>query len=312
MEWRNKMSILRNLPRILILFGFSFAFITPPLHFLDLEPGSGVILLTLMSSPSTVCLGESAPIQIFIQDVVNGILPGLTNIRMTSRLGASEDVFTVVLGGWITLNYKPVYEGSDTIEIFAFNPYSSPATLSLPVHVGRCGWDWKLTYSGIYPNPKGFWTFYEDASVGNGTLQVESTGSKRQLSGEGKVDFSVDMNGSDPSSVICALDQTPQGSTAVHVTGSLDQPGPGSMVLNFSFDPAQVSGGSQFQCQVLGQAVTVPFPFPSATVDLNALALKEVILPTGSGSYSQPVTTAVVWLLPGSGSIELSLRRLSP
>jgi hypothetical protein len=275
----------------------------------DLKPGSGVIILSLLSPPPTVCVGESVPIQVFVQDAVYGLPPGLTDVTMTSRLGANASVYTV--GGPTTLTYKPETEGTDTIQINAFNVYSSPGILSLPARVEHCGWTWKLSYSGTYPNPQGYWTYYEAATVGNGTLQVQNNGQDLELSGTGTIDFSVDADGSDANGS-CSLDQTPAGSASVHVEGKLDQPSPGSMMLKFSFEPVRLPGGSKFLCQVQGQEVTIPFPLPNTTVELNTLPLSAVVLPTGSSSYSQSVSTALVWLLPGNGSVELSLSRLSP
>lgn len=303
------MSINHHPLRFRTLLAFLAVAFTTALRPADLKPGSGVIILTLMNSIPRVCLGESAPIEIFMQDAVYGLPPGATFLTMTSRLGASASFLTP--GGPISLTYKPERDGSDTIVINAINVYSTPGMLSIPVQVEKCGWSWKLTYSGTYPNPKGFWTFYEDSSVGDGTLKVLGNGSGLELNGEGTVDFSVDLIGTDPNTT-CVLDQTPEGSAMVHVRGMLNQPGPGSMMLNFSFDPVGLSGGAQIPCEMLGNPVTVPFPLPSTTVDLNPFNLSAVVLPTNAGSYSQPIATALLWQIPGSGSLELNLTRLSP
>ena len=303
------MSIHRHPLRLRSLVALLAVAFTTALRPADLKPGSGVIILTLMNSLPTVCLGESAPIEVFMQDAVYGLPPGATNVSMTSRLGASSS--QLVGGGPLTLTYKPEREGTDTIVINAVNVYSTPGMLSIPARVEKCGWSWKLTYSGTYPNPKGFWTFYEDASVGDGTLKVQENGSGLELTGDGTIDFSVDLNGTDPTTS-CALDETPEGSARVHVQGMLDQPGPGSMMLNFNFDPVELSGGAEIPCEMLGNPVTIPYPLPSTTVDLNSFGLSTVVLPTSSGSYSQPVTTAILWQLPGRGSLELNLTRSSP
>jgi hypothetical protein len=262
-----------------------------------------------MNSLPTVCLGESAPIEVFMQDAVYGLPPGATNVSMTSRLGASSS--ELVGGGPLTLTYKPEREGTDTIVINAINVYSTPGMLSIPARVEKCGWSWKLTYSGTYPNPQGFWNYYEQASVSDGTLKVQSNGSGHDLIGEGTVVFSVDLDGTDPNTS-CALDHAPEGTATVNVQGTTEQPGSGSMLLHFSFGSVNLPGGGKIPCQVLGNPVTIPYPLPSTTVDLSSLVRSEVVVSTGAGSYSQPVSTALVWELPGSGSLEIHLTPLSP
>ena len=191
------------------------------------------------------------------------------------------------------------------------NVYSMPGFLSLPAHVEGCKWTWKFTYSGTYPNPKGFWTFYEDATVADGTLEVVTTyGHELELKGEGTVDVSVDQNGSDESTT-CALDQPPEGSASVQVTGRLDQPMPGMMQVHFSFDPVNLSGGGKFHCQVIDSQNIIPFALPSTTFDVNALSLSSVVVSTNSDSLSWPVPQAILWELPGSGSFQFKFTRVS-
>jgi hypothetical protein len=304
------MAFPRSLLRILLPLALVAAVLTAALRPVYQEPGSGVTILTLMTPPQTICVGESSPIQIFMQDLVYGIPPGLTIVTMTSRLGASATLPTA-LGGWVTLDYKPEIAGTDTIEIYTTNVYSSPGMLSIPAIVEACTWHWELTYSGVYPNPKGFWTYYEEASVEDGTLEIHDRGrSSLELQGKGTVDFSVDSNGTNPT-VSCSLDQAPEGSTTVRVDGILNQPGPGSMILNFTFETAELPGGSEFQCQVMDQQQTIPFPLPSTTIALNELPLSGVVVPTGSSSHSRPVSTAILWQLPGKGSVRLRLIRLT-
>jgi hypothetical protein len=303
------MSIPTRSLRIRSLLALIAVAFTTALRPADLEPGSGVIILTLMNSIPKICVGDSAPIEIFMQDAVYGLPPGGTYLTMTSRLAASISLLT--LGGPISLTYTPEKEGSDTIEINAINVYSTPGVLSIPVIVEKCGWSWKLSYSGTYPNPKGFWTYYEDASVKDGTLKVEANGSGSDLIGEGTVVFSVDLDGSNPT-ISCALDNAPEGAARVNVRGTLARPGSGSMLLHFSFESIKLPGGGKIPCQVLGNPVTMPYPLPGTSVDLGSLVSSEVIVSTNAGSYSQPVTTALVWQLPGSGSLEIHLTPLSP
>jgi hypothetical protein len=305
------MPIPRNLLRTLIPLALVAAVLTSALRPVYQKPEPGLIVLTLLSPPRTICVGESEPIQIFAQDTVYGIPRGFTTFIMTSPLGANEILTTYALGGLVTLNYKPVAEGSDMIQINTLNSYSQSIILNFPAIVERCTWHWELTYSGVYPNPKGYWTYYEKASVEDGTLEIHDRGrSYLELEGKGTVDFFVDAIGADPSGA-CSLDQVPEGSTTVHVDGIMNQPGPGSMILNFTFETAGLPGGSKFQCLVMDQQTTIPFALPSTTINLNALPLSRVVVPTGSSSHSRPVSTAILWQIPGSGSVRLRLIRLS-
>jgi hypothetical protein len=266
----------------------------------------GALVVTAMSPPPRVCLGESTPIQIFVSDAVTGLPLGGAVVTMTSSLGAAATAWTP--GGPVTLTYQPRSEGSDSLQIQAVAPNSAAGAFSLPAQVERCSWTWELSYAGTYPGPQGFWTFYEQAS-GSGSLQVEGNGSA--LSGEGTVEVSADMSGADPHTT-CSLNQTPQGVAGVTVTGTLGVPSSGSMMVNFSFDQASLPGGGTIQCDMFGEQVSVPMPMPSASADLNAFGLASVVVPTDSGSVSRSISTAVVWQVAGNGSLDLVLTRSSP
>lgn len=305
------MPIPRRLPCTLIPLALVVAILTSALQPVYQKPGPGLIVLTLLSPPRTICVGESEPIQIFVQDSVYGIPRGYTTFMMTSPLGANETLLTYPLGGLVTMNYKPAAAGTDAVQILAINPYSQSIILNFTTIVEQCTWHWELTYSGVYPNPKGYWTYYEKASVEDGTLEIHDRGrGYLELEGKGTVDFSVDTIGADPSGV-CSLDRLPEGSTTVRVDGIMNQPESGSMILNFTFETAALPGGSKFQCLVMDQQVTIPFALPSTTFNLSALPLSGLVVPTGSSSHSRPVSSAILWQIPGSGSVRLRLIRLT-
>jgi hypothetical protein len=270
----------------------------------------GLVWLQILSPSPDICLGESAPILVAVYDHALGIPVGSLTVGLSSKLGASD--MQITIGGAGTyLKYQPQRAGDDEIKIYVDTSFSGSSSITIPARVTQCGWHWSLYYSGTFPNPKGFWTFFEKASVIHGTLKTSDLlGSRKEskLEGEGEMKVSVDMNGTNPQ-MSCALNNVPEATDNVQVTGTLNQPGPGSMTISLQFNPVSLPGGSKFQCQVLGQRTEVPLAFPSATIDLNALGLTDMVLSTATrlSHYSKTISTAIVWQLPGSGDLTFDL-----
>jgi hypothetical protein len=270
----------------------------------------GGVWIDIISKTPEVCLGSSAPVQVIAYDYALGIPVGTVTASLTSKLGASDSQFTI--GGMIAeLTYKPTKAGEDTITVRVETPLSGEASIPIPAYVVNCGWKWYLRYSGTYPNPKGFWTFYENAIVSDGTLHVNDpmrADDAPQLDGYGDIKVSVDMSGTNPQ-MSCDLNKAPEATAKVNITGTLNKPETGFMTISLQVDPVSLPGGSKFQCQVLGNKADVPFAFPSATIDLNALGLTDLVLPASRThtSYSRDISTAIVWQIPGSGSFRIDL-----
>jgi hypothetical protein len=273
----------------------------------------GAVWFDIVSKTPAVCLGGSAPVQVIVYDFALGIPVGNVTASLSSKLGASDSQLT--LGGMMTeLTYKPTQVGDDTITVLVETLFSGKTSIPIPAYVVNCGWKWYLRYSGTYPNPKGFWTFYENAVVSEGNLRVSDpmrAMAEPKLEGYGDMKVSLDMSGTNPQ-MSCALNNAPEATAKVTITGTLNKPGPGSMTISLQVDPVSLPGGSKFQCKVLNQMVDVPQAFPSTTIDLNALGLTDLVLSASRtyASYSREISTAIVWQIPGLGSLTIDLEPL--
>ncbi|HET7009875.1 MAG TPA: hypothetical protein VFI11_03800 [Anaerolineales bacterium] len=261
-------------------------------------PPPGVLLLDPLNAPGRVCLGESAAVDVLVTDAVYGAPLGGATLALSSALGGTDTAWSP--GGVVRLHYQPRLEGSDTILITATAPNSTSGLASLPVSVSRCRWTWDLFYTGTYPHPEGFWKFVEQATVAAGTLETVAGGST--LSGSGTVSYSISAHGEVPD-VSCDFRQL-TGGTAVKVSGTIGQPA-GSMTLEFTFDPAPITGDASFHCRIASDRISFVIPVSEVSAALSSLPLQSVIVPTAFGLISRPVSSAIFWLVPGSGRLTL-------
>jgi hypothetical protein len=271
--------------------------------------------LAMMYHPSTLCVGEKTNIEFSIIDN-RGLftnqpfrLTAYSPLGHITENGQRVDQLLRVTGDTYPIEFVADKEGKGVIdlELSPMVPNIVGDRIFLDLSVKPCGWKWSLLYMQDYPNPDGFWTYTEDAYVVDGTLSLEGEG--ESLTGEGNANFSVDMNGSNPQ-MACKADRQPKGTGKVRVSGSLNAPAPGSMLLTFDFDPIELPGGAKFQCSVMGNTVNVPFPLPSTSAALNSLGLKDIAFLSDSGAQTIPVNTAVIWGIKGDGHVTITLERI--